>query len=231
MRTIIFDIKGPYAHFRKPYAPASPVTYPFPPPPTVLGMMGAILGLGKDEYHEALGWNDIRIGIRLLKPIQIYRTALNLHNTKKSWCDIKSRLQIPYEFLKNPAFRIYAANLPEQQADHLTSCLSTGKTAYTPSLGLAQCLAEISFVADAAARPAVDATATFSVIPLRQSTIIEYEPGRRYERVRVAAKMGPDRTVHEYREAVTCLDNNKNQPVMGNGLELYEVNDEYVAFF
>lgn len=231
MRTIIFDISGPYGHFRKPYAPASPVTYPFPPPPTALGMIGAILGLEKNEYHEALAWDRVRIGIRLLTPARVYRTAINLINTKEGWTSIKSRIQIPYEFLKNPAFRIYAADLPQHYADRLTALLKAGETRFTPSLGLAQCLAEVRFVGDVTAHPASDASAASSVIPLEEITKIEYETGRRYERVRVAVRMGPDRSVHEYRQAVATLDGDASRPIRVKGVELFEVNNEHIAFF
>ncbi len=233
MRTIVFDISGPYAHFRKPYAPVSPVTYPFPPPPTVLGMIGAILGLGKDEYHQLLGWEQVRIGIRLLKPVSIYRTAINLISTKKkeTWCRTDTRLQIPYEFLKTPAYRIYVAELPANRADRLTELLNAGKTVYTPSLGLAQCLAEVQFVAETIAVVDADAVGTRAVIPMTDKADIEYETGRRYERVRVAARMGPGRIVTEYREAVTVLDADKHKPIRVRNVELYRINNESIAFF
>lgn len=231
MRTIIFDISGAYGHFRKPYAPASPVSYPFPPPPTVLGIMGAITGMGKDEYHKRLGWDKVRIGIRILNPIHVFRATVNLVNTKADWYYIKSRIQIPYEFLKNPAFRIYIAGLPEDIADLLGSLLVDGKTVYTPGLGLAQCIADVAFVADTKACPAPRAESTFSVIPIGDSTVIEYEAGRRYERVRIATRMDPERTVHEYCQAVTALDANPAKPVTVRGSDLYEVNGEFIPFF
>ena len=236
IRTIVFDISGPYGHFRKPYAPASPVTYSFPPPPTVLGIIGAILGLRKDEYHEALGWKTSRIGIRLLKPARIYRTAINLLNTKSADKYFRprgenARIQIPYEFLKDPAFRIYAANLPETQADALSAALAAGQSAYTPSLGLAQCLAEVNFVADTVAMAAPDAQTSVSVIPLEQGMKIKYEPGRRYERVRVPAVMAPDRVVHKYQEVVVALDADQGRPVSVKGTTLYKVDNETIAFF
>jgi len=233
MRTLVFDISGPYGHFRKPYAPVSPVTYPFPPPPTVLGMIGAILGLGKDEYHQKLGWDQVRIGIRLLKPAQIYRTAINLVSTKKkeTWCRTDTRLQIPHEFLKNPAYRIYVAALPDSLMDRLAKLLKADKTVYTPCLGLAQCLAETRFTADTSAILQPTAKTTRAVIPMTEQVKIEYESGHRYERVRVAARMRPGRIVTEYKEAVTALDAHVRKTVRVQGCELYRINDEHIAFF
>jgi CRISPR-associated Cas5-like protein len=114
MKSIVFDISGDWGHFRKPYAPVSPVTFPLPPPPSVLGMIGAICGYGKDEYAEKIGWDRVRIAITLKAPVKRYRTALNLVNTKGNkffrLVGEASRSQIPYEFLKSPAFRIHVAD-------------------------------------------------------------------------------------------------------------------------
>ncbi len=231
MRTIVFDIQGPYGHFRKPYAPASPVTYPFPPPPAVLGILGAVLGLGKDQYHRQLGWETVRIGIRLLRPVRLFRSALNLVNTKAGWWEVKSRLQIPYEFLKDPAYRIFVAGLPSNQADRLADLLAEGRSVFTPSLGLAQCLARITLVADTSARPAPGADTTPGVVPLADESRVKYESARRYERLRVPARMAPDRTVIEYRQAVTALDADAGRPLKVKGVELFEVDHENIAFF
>lgn len=39
-----FKVKAPFGHFRNPYSTAYKQTYPFPPKPTVIGMIGAMLG-------------------------------------------------------------------------------------------------------------------------------------------------------------------------------------------
>ncbi len=236
MRTIVFDISGRYGHFRKPYAPASPVTFPFPPPPTVMGLLGAIAGLGKEAYHEALGWRTLRIGIRPLRPVHIFRTAINLINTKETDRYFRPRgamvrIQVPYEFLSRPAYRIYVADLPETMADRLSELLARDETVYTPILGLAQCLADVMLVADTLAQKIGTDGATCSVVPLDEETRIEYQPGRRYERVRVPAVMGPDRVVHRYRQAVMALDADPERPLPVTGTVLYKVLDETVAFF
>ncbi len=234
MRTITFDIRGAYAHFRKPYAPASPVTFPFPPPPTVLGMIGAILGLAKEEYLEALAWQRVRVGIRILEPVRIFRTAINLVSTKdgrKSWYRVRKRIQVPYEFIKDPAYRIHAGNLPNEAADELVRLLSERRTRFTPTLGLAQCLADVTLVAQSQARLAGQRGETAGVIPLSDSVTVDYEPGRRYERVQVPTRMAPDRTVHEYRQAVSAIDGDAERPIVVSGLELFSVRDETIALF
>jgi len=41
---ISFNIKSTFGHFRNPYTTTLKQTYPFPPKPTIIGMIGAILG-------------------------------------------------------------------------------------------------------------------------------------------------------------------------------------------
>ncbi len=39
-----FEIKAPFGHFRNPYTTSLKQSYPFPPKPTIIGMVGAMLG-------------------------------------------------------------------------------------------------------------------------------------------------------------------------------------------
>ena len=50
MKSLIFDIYGDFGHFKKYYTTSSPLTFSFPPPPTIKGMLGAIGGISKTEY-------------------------------------------------------------------------------------------------------------------------------------------------------------------------------------
>lgn len=236
MRTLVFDIWGPYAHFRKPYSPMSPVSFPFPPPPTVLGIVGAILGLGKEEYHEALDWPKVRVGVALRAPVKIFRAAINLLNTKdgtdkyfrpKAGTD-NFRIQIPYEFLKEPSFRIYLAALPEAMANQLSNTLKAGQTSYTPSLGLAQCLADVAWVGEGDTEILQERQAeTTCAVPLVTGVQVHYEPGRRYQRLRIPAVMDSQRLVHRYQEVVIAED---ARTIQVDGAELWRLGEEVIAF-
>jgi CRISPR-associated protein Cas5h len=234
MRTIVFEIQGQIGHFRKPYAPVSPVTYPFPPPPTVMGIVGAICGYGKDEYAEKIGWNKVRIAVSLLSPVKKFRAGLNLINTKKGnkyfrLTGESPRTQIPYEFLKDPAYRIYLANANDVTMDRLCDLLKNNKTVYTPSLGLAQCLATVSFYGEMEARNgSPEEIEISSVIPKEQTFGIHYEPGRRYTRFRIPEKMRPDRTVEKYGEVVVDEGANK---ITVETTRAFKVGESYVLFF
>ena len=49
MKCLVFDIKGDYGHFKKYYTTSSPLTFSIPRT-TVSGMIGALIGLDKEEY-------------------------------------------------------------------------------------------------------------------------------------------------------------------------------------
>ncbi len=235
MRCLAFDIQGEYGHFKKTYSPASPVSYPFPPPTAVLGMLGAILGYGKEEYHQKLDWQQVQIGVRLLRPVQIFRAAINLINTKESDPYFRPILgknthsQIPFEFLKFPSFRIYLSGLSEQNADTLKNYLTNNQTVYTPTLGLADCLADIEWVGEFALESHHEKTwQTHCVIPTQTDLKIRYEDRRRYHRLRVPTEMDEKRVVHRYQEVVLAED---TKPISGEGGQgFYRLNDEIITF-
>ncbi len=235
MRTIVFEIKGPYGHFRKPYAPVSPVTYSFPPPPTVLGIIGAICGYGKDEYLERIGWDQVRLAVGLRKPVSKYRTGLNLINTKDNpffrLKDKNPHIQIPYEFLKSPHYRIFVAEAKEETMEGLAERLSRKVTVFTPSLGLAQCLAEVGFVGEMEAGELEAGEWRIStVVPLEQVKDITHdrEPGRRYNRFRIPNRMRPGRVVEKYTEVEVEECSN---PITASTDRAYQAGEDNVLFF
>ncbi|MDS4042470.1 MAG: type I-B CRISPR-associated protein Cas5b [Candidatus Competibacter sp.] len=237
MRTLVFDVAGEYGQFKKPYSPMSPVSYPFPPPTAVLGMLGAIAGYDKTEYHERLGWRTARIGIAPQAPVRVFRTAINLLQTKdgvdsyfRPRAGQNTHTQVPFEFLREPRFRLYVAGLKEDAMNRLAEQLASGRTAYTVSLGLASCLADVGWVGEWPAQPTEGAEWTCaSVVPLAADIAVHYADGRHYHRLRVPAVMDGDRVVHRYQEVVTAAD---AKPIEGRGGRdwLYVVGDATVAF-
>jgi CRISPR-associated protein Cas5h len=54
MQVVTFTWKAKFGHFLRAEASASALSYPVPPRTTVLGLLGAILGLAKDEPQQVL---------------------------------------------------------------------------------------------------------------------------------------------------------------------------------
>jgi len=54
MYALSFKIKSQFGHFRNPYTTTFKQTYPFPPKPTVVGMVGAVLGWSERTVIEKM---------------------------------------------------------------------------------------------------------------------------------------------------------------------------------
>jgi CRISPR-associated protein Cas5h len=85
---LVFDIEGDMALFRKPYTTTSMVSYPFPPPTAVAGMIAAIIGINHEASQNAKNaryWDKmtgVQIGIALQSPLRWINTAVNLMKLK-----------------------------------------------------------------------------------------------------------------------------------------------------
>jgi CRISPR-associated protein Cas5h len=172
-----------------------------------MGIVGAICGYAKDDYLERVGWDRVRIGIALKSPVRRFRTGINLVNTKGSkYFRLRGehpRIQIPHEFLKDAAYRIYLANGHDEAMEDLEAHLRAGTNVYTVSLGLAQCLADVTFVKSVVSHPVERGQHEVgTVAPMEQTDAIHYQPKQRYGLFRIPERMRPDRVVTKYGEVV-----------------------------
>ncbi len=153
-KVLIFDIWGEYAHFRKIYTTTSPLTYSIPTRTALCGLIGAILGMRKEnnEYLESFALNNAKIGLRLLNPVKKVNIAENLIHTKDAkgigMNLIITRAQIRFEFLKDPMFRIYFWHKDETIYAKLKNYLGSHKTTYTLCLGLSENIANYKYVGE-----------------------------------------------------------------------------------
>jgi len=230
MRTHVFDVEGSLALFRKPYSPVSPVSFPFPTPPAIMGIVGAICGYEKDDCLEMVGWDRVKVGVGIRAPVKRLRAGINLLNTKVSpFHNAKGgRIQIPHEFLKDVKFRVWVADGNNEMMDNLGRHLRDGTNAYTVSLGLAQCLASVHYIATVdAKRLPVEEHAVISVVPLSDDIKIVYEPGKVYGHYRVPVRMAPGRKVVEYRVVVAEEGGNATRV---NSPDVWQIGDDRVLF-
>lgn len=229
METHVFDLRGPYALFRKPYAPVSPVSFPVPPPPTVMGMIGAICGYGRDEYLDRIGWDEVEIGVGLQRRVQRLRTGINLLNTKQGefFSTDPNRIQIPHEFLKRVHLRLYVANGRPEMMEDLGNHLKNDTTTYNISLGLEQCLADFEHVATTQAEPVDGEVSTQTAIPQSKVSRIEYEEDNRYGNYRVPHRMRPGRQVTSYSQIVV---EETASPTTVHTNQAFQVGEDVVLF-
>ena len=232
---IVFEIRGKYALFRKPYSPLSPVSFPVPPPTAIFGMVGAIAGFGKEEYLRLINDGEVRVGIRLLVPIRRYRAGLNLLTTKGSRYfrprGANPRTQVPAEFLVDPAYRIYFVHTNPKLTEKLKQQLESESTIYTPCLGIAQCVADIKYIGSFPIEVKQgDGTHQLNcIIPLSRVKEVSFKEGEKLFRFRLSAMMLPDRTVTRYEDVIVNENAKPVEVTLRDGYE--QIGEDNILLF
>ncbi len=229
MKVVVFDIWGDLALFRRFDTNTSILTYSFPPPTAVLGMLGAILGLDRDDYIEQL--SGTRIGVGLLHPVKKMRMAVNYTNTKgRDMTGRKGRTQIPAEFVKDPAYRLYIVN--EAIQEDLVAMVKGHKSVFTLSLGLSELLANFQYVGLYTCEQSSGKGVVSSVIPTSVVDSIDFFSDlgipKRMVKERVPVVMKPDRTVTKYEDVI--VEENA-ETISGAFKEFFTVGEKAVVFF
>lgn len=158
---LIFDMSGEYGHFRKYNTTTSPLTYSIPTRTAIAGIIGAVLGMERElvegvfpensiPVHEFFSRDNSDIAIQILNPVKKVTIGMNLINTKNSFYNLTKagRTQIPFEFIKNPKYRIFVSFNDKEKFDELKQRLKKKKFHFSPYLGLAQLTATLEFVAE-----------------------------------------------------------------------------------
>ena len=216
MKVMAFDIWGDYGHFRRFFTTSSPLTYSFPPPTAVRGIVGALLGLDKDTYIE--GTENLAVGIRLVKPVRRVRWGQNLIFTKgrggkfdptlsrhrKGNTQGMVRTQVKVEYLRESRFRLYVGG-ESSLLDDLGALIRDHRTHYTVSLGLAGLLADFSYQGTYTAHPLPPGT--YEVVTVFPVDVLEdlssaLDSGVKFAKERVPVYLAPDRTPLLYQDVV-----------------------------
>jgi CRISPR-associated protein Cas5h len=147
MRGFLFDIKGNWAHYRKPETNNNPLTHDFITKTAVLGLMGAVLGTERKEMSRLFPQlsEDMLYGVHVKSAVKKESWAFTLRYV----VDFLQKAPKQMEFLKNPENRIALALKNERSAtqfDAFQQALQTQEAKFTPVLGLHNCPAELNFI-------------------------------------------------------------------------------------
>jgi CRISPR-associated protein Cas5h len=165
MRAVRFRYGGKVGHFLRAEANVDGLTYPVPPPTVLLGLAGAVLGLGKDEPQEKLAgarfavatigqlplrfWHrtNVRKDPPAALPPRVRATDSGQRNPKP-----EKNMRFAQEWLWKPEYRVWAA-LPGRYHSEFATRLSERRWHFTPCLGQAWMFAELDQVEELDAEP------------------------------------------------------------------------------
>ena len=200
-----FRIWGEFGHFKRFYTTSSPLTFSFPPPPTVRGMVGALLGFGKEEYIEKT--NPLEVGIGIELPVKKIRLGINLIDTKRgkkfdpTLRKKNPRTQVLFEFLKDVSFRIFISG-EKKLLNEIVQLLKEHRTTYTLSLGLSECIADFSYVGLYEIERSSRSKEISTVVPVENLVKLNLNFNQKVMKEKIPTAMDSDRKTLEFKEVL-----------------------------
>ncbi|NYB76121.1 CRISPR-associated protein Cas5 [Sedimentibacter hydroxybenzoicus DSM 7310] len=154
MKCICFKLTGDYGHYRPYYTTSSPTTYSLMPPTSIYGLIGAMLGLSKDNnnYYKDLESANTRVGIGLITPVKKIAMSTNLINTKNNyWVPTNKNSSGPrtptrFEYVVGQEYLVFITMSDEILLDELAKRLERHCFAYGISLGLSNLIADAQLI-------------------------------------------------------------------------------------
>lgn len=234
---LVFDLKGDYAHFKKVYTTVSQLTYGIPPRTTLSGLIAAIIGLPRDSYYNLFSEEKSKIAVSIRTPIKKQKINLNLLKTKDETLgivDLSKRrpsriehIQVPFEMVKNPEYRVYVWLKEKEAFEKLEKNLSSHHTVYTPYLGITELIAHFEYQGKFRFEHRTGDTEVESVVR-KDAVKIQVEERKRYVRERVPGFMYEDRTPKQY---IDVVYESQGKKILIKDSEYCEINGHNVVFF
>lgn len=163
MRLVSFRLSGRFGHFLKAEGGASALSYPMPPRTAILGMLGAILGLQKDQPQQLLEPAHIaisgrrpttfwhRVKLRKDPPALLPKTVKRSQKADKATSPEKASL-IDQEWLFNPSYTVWVS-LPDPHQGTLETRLFERRWHFQPCLGLSELAGDLHYLSAGDASP------------------------------------------------------------------------------
>lgn len=171
-KVLIFDIKGPMAHFRKYYTNSSSLSYLFPPRTVVVGLTAGLLGLpseiyaklGEEPYYERFDSDRSLVAVSLRTTVRRMMQTVNYLATDdfpKTPSKLLQKMvggeightQINLEILlpddyNDITYRIYLYHVDERIYSELKRRLEEQMFIFPPYMGITEFLASVEYIGE-----------------------------------------------------------------------------------
>ena len=142
-KVLVADIYGNIGHFKPPGITSSKLTHHFPPRTAIAGFLGAILGLGRDEYSEVFSEIESAIAVEIINPIRTIVIGQNYTTPEKT-----ITVQVPVHYLKQPKWRIYIHLKNEELHEKVKRILKRHEKHFHICLGISECIANYDYIGE-----------------------------------------------------------------------------------
>lgn len=146
MKAHVIKISGRWGHFRRPEANNNPISYDFIPKTSLIGLMGAVIGLKRDELKQKYTelCQSVLYTMELCNPIIKFSSQFRIYKYKGSLTGLENPPQA-YEILKNPCYKIIIFG-KHNLFDLFIKQVINKNAYFTPTLGLVNCPANIDYI-------------------------------------------------------------------------------------
>lgn len=153
-KVLVFDLKGPMAHFRKFDTNSSSLSYYFPPRTAVAGLVAGLIGMEKESYEDSFSTAEAHIGLEINTNLRKLMQTVNYMKVKSrsEFNGSGGPTQIPVEYVLPEidaencvTYRIYFSHNDAEIYETLKKRLENGKYVYPPYLGVTEMLGLIIY--------------------------------------------------------------------------------------
>ncbi|MCW1311498.1 MAG: CRISPR-associated protein Cas5 [Candidatus Aenigmatarchaeota archaeon] len=241
MQCFIFKLSGRFGHFRKFYTTASALSHDFPPPMTIKGIIGSVIGYDYNECIERtkelqIGIviekieGDIFVGLNLLqlKDTDIGSISLDMlrDKAKLERLDFSKRTQANKQILINPSYKIYICGETETFYK-FTKMVEERKSYYYTYLGKTSCPALLEPIGYEEAQFEEKANCVKGVIPIKYVGKELLKQGVIFTD-RIPISLEKDRAMPRYKNVLYIT---RDEHLKGEISNVYKIGGDYVYLF
>lgn len=203
-KVLAFNLFGDFAQFRKHFTNMSPLTFSIPSRTTLVGIIGAIVGIQKNENPEIFCPDKCFIALSIINPPKKIKLPINylIVKSTKHFSNYENHKPTNVEFLKDAGFRIYFWHSDGNIYQSLKDNLEQHRSFYTVSLGISNCLANFEYLGEFDVLEKMnnnDICSITSVIPSEKVKSIALNEEIDIQNVTLANAMKNNREVYEYK--------------------------------